>query len=699
MLRSLAPALIPLLAPRTALLAIVVTVCALGAGSWGAVTLLDHRDTLARAGAETGRAAAAVAGQALGVLEPRAARVDALAQRLAEHPDEAADGAAVAAVAGADTAGALAVVDAAGRSLAGPPVAITAGDAYRPARGAGPAVLTVEVGGVASLALARRIAGPDGEPDRFVLGPVPRPDLAAVLDAARGDAALYHPDGRRLIGDGPERWAPDDGARLWSRRPVDGLPLFAGVSVARAAVLAPWWSRLERGAAVVSLSLAALLGVAAVGWRSLHREETAMRALAEANTRLERRVEERTADLSALNRKLIAALADKERANQAKARFLSAANHDLRQPFQALRLFHHLLSERLADPRDRAIADKMGTALDSGEALLHALLEVATLDAGVVKPTIDAVSMDDVLKGVAAEFAPAAAAKGLELRVLPCAATVRSDPVLLARMLRDLVGNAVAYTAGGGVLVGCRRRGQWLRVEVWDTGAGIPPEHLDSIFEDFVQLANPERDRTRGLGLGLAKVRRKAALLGHTVDVRSRPGRGSVFSITVPMAAPEPAAAPSAARGGTGEPRPAARRILVVEDDPVQRAGMQLLLESWGHRVTAAADGGAALAAVRAGGIPDAIVTDFRLPGDLTGVQVVTRIAALADRPVPGIILTGDTAPERIREAVATGCRLLHKPFSPDRLHDALQALAATDPGGGTGGATAARRTAQHAAA
>ncbi|MGQ9365067.1 ATP-binding response regulator [Azospirillum sp. ST 5-10] len=705
MFRSLVRSLLPSLCPRTALLVIVVTVSAFGGVSWSAVTLLDRRDTLERAGRDLARAAEVLAGHGRTVMEPRRLLLDRVAHRLdGLDPAALAGGGASGQALGeafAAPEGAVAVLDAKGRAVFGPDVtmadaaALLAGGPAGTGGGAGPPVLAARVDGAATVVFARPLRGGDGQPRGAVVAVVPPASLSAVLDAlgAAGagggpQAGLYRLSGERLAGTGPDRWPASDDASVRAVRTLAGLPLFAGVLEPRTDVLAPWRDRLERGLAVAAVGLLALLGLAAVGWRSLRREEAAMRALADANTRLERRVGERTADLSALNQQLVAALAEKERANQAKARFLSAANHDLRQPFQALRLFHHLLDARLKDPRDRAIADKMGAALDSGETLLHSLLEVATLDAGVVKPTIAAVAVSQVMETVAAEFRKMADAKGLELRVHPTAAVVRSDPALLTRMLRDLVRNAVVYTASGCILIGCRPRGQWLRIEVWDTGPGIAAEHLDTIFEDFVQLGNPERDRSRGLGLGLAKVRRKAALLGHTVDVRSRPGQGSVFSITVPVAAFEPVAE-TADSAVAAEARPSvAWHILVVEDDPVQRSGMQLLLESWGHVVTAAADGTAAVQAVRDGdGVPDAIVTDFRLPGALNGVQVVTRVGEIANRPVPGIILTGDTAPERIREAVTTGCRLLHKPFTPDLLRDALAALAASPEAAGARGA------------
>lgn len=695
--------------PKAVLAAIVASVTLLGAMAWGALTLFDYVDTLKRAERDARQMAALLEGHAASMVEGGVGAVTRVADRMRDGGLSVLAEQALGEALAASSRGALSIVDAGGHTVFGPTIALDGsgldaalgGDLAAETGGAGDGILMLHgrADGAASIVLARRLRDRLGRVDGAVLLALPEVNLSTVLnvfgDGTRRFAGVFRTDGARLAGVGPQDLGPlprmepgsgggDDDWLVGGRRTVIGLkrmqafPAVAVVALPREVVLAPWVVRLKQGLAVVGVSVLALLGLTGLGWASLRREEEARDALRDANARLEQRVDERTSDLRSLNQKLVRALAEKERANQAKARFLSAANHDLRQPFQALRLFHHLLTERLKDPRDRSIADKMGEALDSGEKLLHSLLEVATLDAGVVRPNIADVPVATVLDTVAKEFRATAAEKGLELRIRPCDALVRTDAALLTRMLRDLVRNALSYTPMGGVVVGCRRRGQWLRIEVWDTGAGIPAEQLDAIFEDFVQLGNPERDRRRGLGLGLSTVRRKAALLGHAVEVRSRYGQGSVFSIMVPMAASEPKEEPaSAPTAGHAADAKAARLILVVEDDPVQRAGMQLLLESWGHRVLTAVDGPAALDALRgAPRFPDVILSDFRLPGALTGADTITRAGELAGHPIPGIILTGDTAPERIREAVAVGCRLLHKPFAPDVLHDALNAVA-----------------------
>jgi len=701
--------------PKIVLVSVIVILSLLGVLAWSAVTALDYSDTIERAEQDSRQAAALLDGHAQAVLENGATVLTRIAGQidgggLGSWTEEGMDDAL--ALPGPAI---LSILDAFGTPRFGQPVTFDGdgfgglADGTEAERRQATLVSSGLVGEERAILLIRRLYRSDGGFDGAALVAVPVAALTPVLnafgDGLQRSAGLFRPDGIRLAGFGArslERLpvlAPGADA-VESHWPVEGrishagpsilglkrmrtLPVVSAVAVPRAVVLAPWQARLERGLAVAAAGLLALFGLSWVGLNSLRREAAARRDLTESKARLEQRVEERTADLRAVNHKLIRALEEKERANLAKGRFLSAANHDLRQPFQALRLFHHLLMERLKEPRDRSIAEKMGEALDSGEKLLHALLEVATLDAGVVRPVVTDLPVSAILDDVAVEFAAVASEKGLRLRTIPCGLSVRTDRTMLTRMLRDLVRNAVAFTPAGRVTIGCRRRGQWLRIEVWDTGPGIPNQHLDSIFEDFVQLGNPERDRRQGLGLGLAKVRRTAALLGHAVEVRSRWGAGSVFTVSIPVALVERAADTDAPES-SGEALSATEcLILVVEDDPVQRSGMLLLLESWGHRVMEAADGEAAVALVRdAAEKPDLIVTDFRLPGRLTGVQVVTGVGDLLEHAVPGIILTGDTAPERIREAVATGCRLLHKPFTPDALRDALAATMAERAGG-----------------
>ena len=244
---------------------------------------------------------------------------------------------------------------------------------------------------------------------------------------------------------------------------------------------------------------------------------------------------------------LAEAHAEAERANQAKTRFLAAASHDLRQPFQAMSLFHHILMARIEEPKQAEVAGKLGEALAAGNALLNALLDTSALEAGNVKPRIGEVAVNEVIERLATEMADQAAGKGLGFRMVGTSAIVRSDPVLLERMVRNLLVNALRYTETGSILLGCRRRGGSLCVEVWDTGPGIPDDQLQRIFEDFYRCEGNRADNTGGLGLGLSIVRRMAQILNHQVSVRSRLGRGTVFAISVPIVADSRNAAPRTA--------------------------------------------------------------------------------------------------------------------------------------------------------
>ncbi|HEY0835321.1 MAG TPA: ATP-binding protein, partial [Azospirillum sp.] len=232
---------------------------------------------------------------------------------------------------------------------------------------------------------------------------------------------------------------------------------------------------------------------------------------------------------------LAEAHAEAERANRAKTRFLAAASHDLRQPFQAMSLFHHILVSRLEEPKQLDIARKLGEALAAGNALLGALLDASALEAGNVQPRIVEFAFQEVAGRLANEIADQAAGNGLEFRMVATSAVVRSDPVLLERILRNLLVNALRYTPSGGILLGCRRRGERLSIEVWDTGPGIAEDQLHRIFEEFYRCGAEQQDGARGLGLGLSTVRRMAQMLDHSVTVRSRVGRGTVFAVTVPL--------------------------------------------------------------------------------------------------------------------------------------------------------------------
>jgi len=378
------------------------------------------------------------------------------------------------------------------------------------------------------------------------------------------------------------------------------------------------------------------------------------------------------------------ARADAERARTAKGKFLSAASHDLRQPFQAMHLFHHLLSGRLTDPASIELANKLEQAILGGEALLRALLEVSALEAGLVTARPQTFPVDELLAKMLEEFGPEAEAKGLRLNIHPFDAHITSDPALMERLLRPIMANALRYTLKGGVLLAARRRGEVLRIEVWDTGVGIDPSNHAVIFEDFHQLGNPGRDRKQGLGLGLAIVRRLGQVLGHPVTVRSRLGKGSVFAVEVPLAGndgdrsgddsadsePEPAAGQSsfaaAAPAVTGT-------VLVIEDDAVQLEGIGLLLRGWGYAVIPARGIDEACAGLENGAAaPDLVLSDLRLSGPETGIDAIQAVRARCGRRVPGVIVTGDTDPDRLRSVDRSGFPLVHKPCDPTALRRLL---------------------------
>ncbi len=370
-----------------------------------------------------------------------------------------------------------------------------------------------------------------------------------------------------------------------------------------------------------------------------------------------------------------------ERTNQAKTRFLAAVSHDLRQPYQAMRLLLHALAGRQTDPQSQALARRLDEAMTAGENLLNALLDISTLEGGMVRPHLASFAIDTVLGRLHGEFAPQAAARGQVLRFVPSTAAVRSDHVLLERIVRNLVLNAIRHSPGGRILVGCRRAGDTVRLEVRDTGPGIPADKLEEIFEAFAQLENDERDSSRGHGLGLAIVKGLARVLGHKVSVRSTVGRGTVFSVTLPAAddaratfgakaAPLPAEAPETAAAG---PR---HSVLVIEDEPAQRMSLSLLLEDWGYLVRSAPDLTSALRELEDWDEqPSFVVSDFRLPGGCNGVEAIREIGRQIGRRVPGIILTGDTDPARLREARQSGCILMHKPVSLGSLKHAVASL------------------------
>ena len=360
-----------------------------------------------------------------------------------------------------------------------------------------------------------------------------------------------------------------------------------------------------------------------------------------------------------------------ERANETKSRFLAAASHDLRQPLQALRM--HLTGLAAADDgamRD-AIGVRMGHAINGLADILDTLLDIARLDMDQVRPTLERIPLDDLLGDLVEQFEPVAREKGVALHVVPGRMAVTSDRGLLVRILSNLIANAVQHAGEGRVMVCCRRRGARARIEVRDSGPGIPDEAQEAIFDEYVQIGNPERRRKQGLGLGLSIVRRLAALLDHTVSLRSAPGRGSTFAVDVPLAASR--ASPRPDRPRSVAPARPGTRILFIEDDPDVREATTLILRLKGYDVHAASNGEEAYASLAGNEeAPDLILSDFRLPGRENGAQVVQRVRTLVAREVPAVFMTGDTSEARIRETRMAYCEVLRKPIDGDKLLRAL---------------------------
>jgi CheY-like chemotaxis protein len=377
--------------------------------------------------------------------------------------------------------------------------------------------------------------------------------------------------------------------------------------------------------------------------------------LQESHATLERKVEERTQQL--------------ELANNAKSRFLWTASHDLRQPLHALGLFVAQLHTE-PDAAERArIVEQIDAAVAMMKKLFNALLDISKLDAGITTPDVVEFPIAQLLATADTTFSETAGEKGLKLRVVSSSLWVRSDLDRLGQILLNLVTNAVRYTDHGGVLVGCRRRGKRVRIEVWDSGPGIPEDQRRKIFDEFYRLTGPGHDRQGGLGLGLSIVDRLCRLLGHPIGLTSTLGKGSCFAVDVPLAdgranrtAPH-VARPAATDAAIG------KLVVVIDDDALVLDAMVGTLRDWGCLVVVADSPIAALARLADGDrIPDLIISDYRLSGGESGIEAIECLRNTLQAPIPAFLISGDTAPERLIEARASGYQLLHKPVSPMAL-------------------------------
>jgi signal transduction histidine kinase len=357
------------------------------------------------------------------------------------------------------------------------------------------------------------------------------------------------------------------------------------------------------------------------------------------------------------------------RANQEKTRFLASAAHDLRQPLHALGMFCATLDQRLHDTPERPLVRNMMNAIESLEESFGAMLDISRLDAGVVQPVPQAFPIRDVFRRLYQQFGGDAEARNLALRFRASRRIVRTDPLLLERVLANLVQNALRYTRRGGVLVAARRSPRGVALEVWDTGLGIPEDKIEMIFREFYQIDNPERDRGRGLGMGLAIVQRICNLLGHTLDLRSKVGKGSVFRVVVPVGEASAIDA-TVPEGDTLPPRKLGTvTVLLIDDErAIREATRELLRPLHVDVLVAATIAEAVELAMGSTATIDMILSDWRLRGHENGVEAVRAVRAVAGEATPAVLITGDTSPELLKTAHENGLVVLHKPLQPRHL-------------------------------
>lgn len=379
---------------------------------------------------------------------------------------------------------------------------------------------------------------------------------------------------------------------------------------------------------------------------------------AQAADRLEQEVAERTAEL--------------ETANRFKSRFLAAASHDLRQPLHALNLFVGQLRNQRNPAEEKRLEQRIYDSVSSLNELFDALLDMSKLEAGVLEADITVFPIAAIFERIETTFADAARQKGIRLKFMPSSAWVKSDPILLERILLNLTSNAIKVTETGGVLLGSRRRGEALRIDVYDTGPGIAERLQKTIFEEFYRMSPRPADRSESLGLGLSIVDGLARLLGHDVELVSAVGRGSRFSVTVPAAAAQVTAEVQMKTPFAIDPM-AGRRILVIENDPLVSESMAGMLTAWGSEVVLARDSDEARKTLSKMPPPDLIISDYRLEHGRTGLEAIAEFNRVAGYDIPAFLITGDTTAETLSDITQSGYRILYKPVTPI----ALRALSA----------------------
>ena len=359
-----------------------------------------------------------------------------------------------------------------------------------------------------------------------------------------------------------------------------------------------------------------------------------------------------------------------ERANLAKSKFLAAASHDLRQPLHALGLFASALNERIKSSEERLLIENINQSISSLEELFNVLLDISRLDAGIIQPKFQHFWIKGLMDKLLTEFKAQAQRKGINMQLEGVDVVIYSDETLFETMLRNLINNAIRYTQSGEVKVAWFIDGSNVCIEVSDTGLGISDEDKKLIFQEFLQLNNPERDRTKGLGLGLAIVRRLCGLLKSTISVQSTIGSGSIFRLNTPLGDASLITDDNSVSMLQIENEPT-MQVLVIDDEPSVRDAMTALLNTWGHEVIAVGSLSEAMQATKRP--PDAIIADYRLVNEQTGIDAIQGIHQLWGREIPSLIVTGDTAPERLQEAQSSGYAFMHKPVNSAKLRAFLR--------------------------
>jgi two-component system CheB/CheR fusion protein len=364
-----------------------------------------------------------------------------------------------------------------------------------------------------------------------------------------------------------------------------------------------------------------------------------------------------------------------ELATVAKSRFLAVASHDLRQPLQTLALVQGLLSKAVETDKARKLVVRLDETLSAMTGMLNTLLDINQIEAGTVKAELSRFPVNDLLTHMRDEFTYHAQAKHLQLRVVPCSLVIETDRSLLEQMLRNLISNAIKYTRRGKILLGCRRLKDMVSIEILDTGIGIEEGQLHAIFDEYHQVDNAARERSRGLGLGLSIVQRLGDLLGHPVRVRSTPGKGTAFAVEVMLPLDELVLPSTKDATEMVADKTQAAAILIIEDDPEVRLLLGAVLSQDGHHVSVAADGPAALDAIANGARPDLILTDYNLPHGMDGLRVAAQMRARLGASLPVIILTGDISTETLRDVAGQNCVQVNKPVKGEALLRLIQRL------------------------